>query len=41
MEILYGKIDDIRPWDIVKVVYEGKIGLDKITLLENTKHEIN
>lgn len=41
VEILYGKMDDLRPWDFVKVVYEGKIEVDKITLVENTKHEIN
>ena len=41
LRIIYGKIDDIRPWEYVKVTYEGKIGEEKIKMLENTKHEVN
>jgi hypothetical protein len=39
--IIHGTVDDLRPWKLTKYTYEGKIGLDKITMVEGMKHEIN
>lgn len=40
-KIVYGKEDMLRPWEYVKVTYEGKIGGEHVALLEETKHEVN
>lgn len=41
LRIIYGKADNIRPWEYVKTTYENKIEMDKISLVDNTAHEIN
>lgn len=41
VSIIYGLADDLRPWELTKVTYEGKIKLTKISMVEAMKHEIN
>jgi hypothetical protein len=41
IRIIYGNNDNLRPWEFVKVTYDKKIPEKCITLLDDTKHEVN
>ena len=38
--IIHGTQDILRPWEFVKVTYEGKIGPEDIVLVEGVGHEM-
>lgn len=41
--VLYGQADLLRPWDYVKVMYEGKFSEEngKLLMIPETGHEVN
>jgi predicted ThiF/HesA family dinucleotide-utilizing enzyme len=38
---LYGKSDKVRPWELTKVTYEGKIGEEKFKFIAGMGHEVS
>ena len=40
IRIIYGKADNLRPWEYVKVTFEKKFE-EEVVLLEETDHEVN
>jgi hypothetical protein len=41
LRILYGKSDKVRPWELTKVTYEGKIGEEKFKFIAGMGHEVS
>ncbi len=41
VHVIYGLADDLRPWEYTKVVYEGKIGEENMTMIEGMRHNID
>lgn len=38
--MVYGLSDDLRPWELVKVTYYGRMSEKQILFVEGAKHEI-
>jgi len=40
LHVIYGKDDNLRPWDHTKVTYYGRLGENQISFVEGMAHNI-